>query len=112
MRNYFVSVSLCLVFTLGLASNAFRSFRHATCRNEVARVPPCERGLTMVHQERTAPAGRNADVSTKVAQAVVQASEFHGGPMAGRLRSSTLRTFSVSGDHTMGSGTVSRCRAR
>jgi hypothetical protein len=36
MRNYFVSASLCLVFIPSMASNAFRSYRHAICRNEVA----------------------------------------------------------------------------
>jgi hypothetical protein len=36
MRNYFVSASLCLVFIPSMASNAFRSYHHATCRNEVA----------------------------------------------------------------------------
>jgi hypothetical protein len=79
MRNYFVPVSRCLVFTPVSARHIFHTRGHAACWNRAAGNALVLRGLAfrepvlaLCHQQPAPIAGRKANVSMGVARAAVQ----------------------------------------
>jgi hypothetical protein len=79
MRNYFVLVSRCLVFTAVSARHTVHTHGHATCGNraacsalELRSLIFRESVLALCHQQLAPIAGRKLHVCTGVARAAVR----------------------------------------